>query len=69
MAVHGVSRATRDLDFLLELYAGGPQDAWDVDPLLAGGTARGWWPPSTPGSPRCGGFAAGVGAHRRAAVE
>jgi hypothetical protein len=34
MAVYGVSRATRDL---LKLYAGGPQDAWDVEQLLSGG--------------------------------
>ena len=43
LAAHGVSRATADLDLLvvaasdlvlLKLYAGGPQDAWDIDQLL-----------------------------------
>jgi hypothetical protein len=31
MAVHGISRSTRDA---LELYAGGLQDAWDIEQLL-----------------------------------
>jgi len=43
LAAHGVPRATADLDILvvetadlvlLKLFAGGPQDAWDVDQLL-----------------------------------
>jgi hypothetical protein len=47
MAAHGVSRATVDLDvlvvapaadlILLKLYAGGPQDLWDITQLLAAG--------------------------------
>jgi hypothetical protein len=44
MAAHGVSRATVDLPILraadlilLKLYAGGPQDRWDIAQLLASG--------------------------------
>lgn len=33
LAVHGVSAAPADL-VLLKLYAGGPQDAWDIAQLL-----------------------------------
>jgi hypothetical protein len=33
LAAHGVARATADV-VLLKLYAGGPQDAWDIDQLL-----------------------------------
>jgi hypothetical protein len=50
---------------LPKLYAGGPRDAWDVErrPVDARGRGRRRAPDAA------GGFAAGVGAHRRGAVE
>jgi NADH:ubiquinone oxidoreductase subunit F (NADH-binding) len=66
MAVYGVSRATRDL---LKLYAGGPQDAWDVEQLLSGGE-RSMLVTAVAAAPDAArGFAAGLGAHRRVGVE